>query len=503
MRIALVYNEPLPSRYQAQGEELAVASVMDSVRAIEGVLTAAGHTVTLLGLQPPIFRVKAALARLEVDLIFNLFEGFDGRPETEWQVAGEVQCLGCPCTGALARTLALCLNKARTKQLLSARGIPTPPFQLLYSDNLGEFSQDFPVIVKPLQEDASHGLTAQSVVHDPGALARQVCYVEEKYGTPTLVERFLPGREFSVSVLGNQSPRLLPVSELAYSENMPGPRIISYVAKWLPQDPAYQAITLICPAQVPEELAREIKDLALAAHRAVGAPPYARVDLRSDDQGRLFVLEVNPNPDLGPEAGMALQAQAAGLDYSNLILTIVDLAAGGGDGSTVRLRRMVPDDLPELVHITEDTGFFRPEEVVVAREVLTEAASGGEGSGYQVYVAADPSAEGRRLGYVCFGPTPLTRGTWDLYWIAVAPQHQGLGIGRRLMGRAEEEVQLNGGRQIVVETSSQELYEPTRRFYCSLGYQEVSRIPDFYDRGDAKVTFAKALSQGGDHGMPP
>ncbi len=500
MRIALVYNEPLPSRYQAQGEELAVASVMDSVRAIEGVLTAAGHTVTLLGLQPPLSRVKAALARLKADLIFNLFEGFGGRPETELQIAEEVQSLGFPCTGASARTLALCLNKARTKQLLSARGIPTPPFQLLYSGNLGEFSLHFPVIVKPLQEDASHGLTAQSVVHDPCALARQVCYVEERYSSPTLVEEFLPGREFSVSVLGGQAPRLLSLSELAYSENMPGPKIVSYAAKWLPQDPAYQAITLVCPAQVPEELAQEIKDLALAAHRAVGAPPYARVDLRSDDQGRLFVLEVNPNPDLGPEAGMGLQACAAGLDYAHLILTIMDLAAGGRDGSTVRLRRMAPDDLPELVHITEDTGFFRPEEVAVAREVLTEAALQGAGSGYQVYVAADDQ---RRLGYVCFGPTPLTKGTWDLYWIAVAPQRQGLGIGKRLMGRAEEEVQLNGGRQIVVETSSQELYEPTRRFYCSLGYQEVSRIPDFYDSGDAKVTFAKVLSRGGDHRMPP
>lgn len=501
MRIALVYNEPLPSRYQAQGEELAVASVMDSVRAIEGVLTAAGHTVTLLGLQPPLSGVKAALVRLEADLIFNLFEGFGGRPETEWQIAEEVQSLGLPCTGASARTLALCLNKARTKQLLSARGIPTPPFQLLHSGNLGEFSLHFPVIVKPLQEDASHGLTAQSVVHDPRALARQVCYVEERYGSPTLVEQFLPGREFSVSVLVGQSPRPLPISELAYSDDIPGPKIVSYAAKWLPQDAAYLAITLICPAQVPEELAQEIKDLALAAHRAVGAPPYIRVDLRSDDQGHLFILEVNPNPDLGPEAGMGLQARAAGLDYTNLILTIMDLAAARGDGSAeVTLRPLVPDDLPELVHITEDTGFFRPEEVAVAREVLTEAALRGEGSGYQVYVAADDQ---RRLGYVCFGPTPLTKGTWDLYWIAVDSKHQGRGIGKRLMGQAEEEVQLNGGRQIVVETSSQELYEPTRRFYCSLGYQEVSRIPDFYDSGDAKVTFAKALSRGGDHGMPP
>jgi len=501
MHITLVYNKPEPSRYQALGEELAVTSVMDSVKAIQDVLIAAGHSVTLLGLESPLPRVKMALAQVKADLVFNLFEGFDGQPETEWQLAEEIQSLDRPCTGASARTLALCLNKARTKQLLAARGIPTPPFQLLHSANIQEFSLDYPVIVKPLQEDASHGLTPQSVVHDPCALACQVGYVQERYGSPTLVEQFLPGREFSVSVLGGQPPRPLPISELAYTGDMPCPPILTYAAKWLPQDPQYQAIKLICPAQVPEDQAREIKNLALAAHKAVGTPPYARVDLRADDRGCLFVLEVNPNPDLGPEAGMGLQARAAGLDYSQLILTIVGLATGREDNSAeVVLRPLAADDLPELVRITEETGFFRPEEVAVAREVLTEAASRGKDSGYQVYVAADGQ---RPLGYVCLGPTPLTRSTWDLYWIAVGPEHQGRGLGRRLMDRAEEEARRKGGRQIIVETSSQELYEPTRRFYCSLGYREVSRISDFYDRGDAKVTFAKVLSPGGDQGMPP
>lgn len=172
---------------------------------------------------------------------------------------------------------------------------------------------------------------------------------------------------------------------------------------------------------------------------------------------------------------------------------------------------MRPDDVAQLVRITNDTGFFHPDEVAAAQEILEECVAKGESSGYYVQVAEET---GKPLGYVCFGPTPLTRGTWDVYWIAVAPGHQGRGIGTRLIRLAEAEICRQGGRLILVETSSQELYAPTRRFYCSSGYREVSRVPDFYDLGDAKVIFARAcpepvegivegLSQGGDPPMRP
>lgn len=170
-----------------------------------------------------------------------------------------------------------------------------------------------------------------------------------------------------------------------------------------------------------------------------------------------------------------------------------DLSAGGEDGSRgVILRPLAPDDVSDLVRITNDTGFFRPDEVNVAREVLTAAVLQGESSGYRVYVATDGQ---NRLGYVCFGPTPMTKSTWDLYWIAVDSRHQGRGIGRRLMRLAEEQILLQGGCRIVLDTSSQELYKPTRGFYCSLGYQEEGFIADFYDLGDGKVTFVKVLSR--------
>lgn len=156
------------------------------------------------------------------------------------------------------------------------------------------------------------------------------------------------------------------------------------------------------------------------------------------------------------------------------------------------LRPMQPSDRDCLVTITSATGFFRQEEVEVAREVLTEAARQGEASSYRVRVAAEGE---RPLGYVCFGPTPLTQNTWDIYWLAVDPQMQHQGLGSKLMRLAESEICRCSGRLVLVETSSQDLYEPTHRFYLSRGYREVSRIPDFYDVGDDKLTFAKELTE--------
>ena len=156
------------------------------------------------------------------------------------------------------------------------------------------------------------------------------------------------------------------------------------------------------------------------------------------------------------------------------------------------LRYSHPQDRQAILELLEGTGFFRPGEVAIAAEVLDEALEEGPTGHYQSFTAEDP--DGHPVGWVCFGPTPCTVGTFDIYWIAVAPGRQGGGLGKALMAHAERLIAERGGRLVVVETAGAERYHSTRQFYLRVGYQEAARIQDFYAPGDDKVVFTKCLS---------
>jgi len=153
------------------------------------------------------------------------------------------------------------------------------------------------------------------------------------------------------------------------------------------------------------------------------------------------------------------------------------------------LRPMVRADRQPVLALVEATGFFTHEEIKVAEELIDIYLQNPEQRDYFVVVVEDD--RGQVAGYMTYGPTPLTEGTWDLYWIAVSPAHQGQGYGQRLVEFLEEEVIKSGGRLILIETSSQPKYQPTRKFYEKLGYSEIARIPDFYRQGDDRVIFGK------------
>ena len=156
----------------------------------------------------------------------------------------------------------------------------------------------------------------------------------------------------------------------------------------------------------------------------------------------------------------------------------------------VRIRTMTPGDKPGLMEILHNTPEFKPSEVVVAEELIDGYLYSPERSGYYALVAEVDSAV---AGYVCYGPTPLTEGTWDVYWMAVALETRGQGIGRTLSEAAEHEITKAGGRMTIIETSSLPSYERTRRFYLNQGYKLICRIPDFYTPGDDKLIMQKIL----------
>jgi len=331
MRIALVYNEPQKSSCGAVGEYNAVEAVLECVEAVQNALLELDFDVTRVPLVPPLEQAEKELRDLDTDLVFNLFEGFCDYPETEAVIPEILSETGVPFTGSPGPALRLALDKAKTKLILKTAGINTPDFQPLNPEILNTFQLDYPCIVKPRCSDASSGLSAESVVHDFSALERQVSRICHSFGGDALVAKFLPGREFNATIMGNSELTVLPVSEIVYSLPPGMPEILTFEAKWEDDSPYFEGTKPVCPAEIAGEEQQRIAETTTAVYRLLGCQGYARADMRLDDEGQLNVIEVNPNPDISPGTGAARQAKAAGMTYTQFIGKIVQLAFHGED----------------------------------------------------------------------------------------------------------------------------------------------------------------------------
>jgi D-alanine-D-alanine ligase len=325
-RVAIVYNEPAPSRYDNAGEGKAVLGILEAMRAVHRALVELGHTVNVISLSPPYEKARNTLHSLNVDLVFNLFEGFPGEAKSEAIVPEILSEKGMPYTGCPASALKTALDKVKTKKMLLAAGILTPDFQLLNPQKMNIFRLNYPCIVKPAGEDASHGITTESVVKDFSSLVNRVKIISDLYGKQALVENYIEGREFNVTVLGNLRCTALPISEIVYSLPPELPTILTFEAKWERDSVYYRGTRVVCPAKITGRERTSINEIALATFRLIGCSGYARIDMRMDKQGHIYVIEVNPNPDISPEAGAVSQASAAGMKYPQFIDKIIKLA---------------------------------------------------------------------------------------------------------------------------------------------------------------------------------
>jgi D-alanine-D-alanine ligase len=331
MRIAIIYNEPQQSRYDMVGAEKAVLDVLEAVDAVHQALLELDFDVTVVPLVSPLEQAEKELRNLDTDLVFNLFEGFCGSPETEAAIPEILSKMGIPFTGCPGPVLSLALDKAKTKLILTAAGIKTPDFQLLNPKTLHMFRLDYPCIVKPCCDDASNGISAESVVHDFSALERQISMICDFYDGHAIVETFITGREFNATVMGNSEFIALPVSEIVYSLPPRMPEILTFDAKWETDSLYFKGTKPICPAEIEAEEQQHIAETITTVYRLLGCRGYARVDLRMDKEGQLNVIEVNPNPDISPGTGAARQAEAAGMTYTQFVEKIVQLALDGKD----------------------------------------------------------------------------------------------------------------------------------------------------------------------------
>ncbi len=294
-------------------------------QAVAAALRLLDYDATLVPLGNDIVPFVATLRQLKPQLVFNLCEGFWGESGREMHVAALFELLGLPHTGSPALTLGLTQDKALSKDLLVRHELPTPDYLLIKAGESPpeELALNWPVIVKPCREDASLGISPESIVSDDIALFSRVKYIHDRYHQDALVEEFIAGREFNAAVIGDRFLQALPVSEICFGSELPQ-QIVSYAGKWQEDSSEYTATEPVCPARLSTQATRTIHEVALQACRLLGCRDYARVDIRLRN-GVPYILEINANPDISPDAGLARAARAGGFDYPALIGRIVEL----------------------------------------------------------------------------------------------------------------------------------------------------------------------------------
>jgi D-alanine-D-alanine ligase len=297
------------------------------IEAITDALSDLGHepsTMPIDGRPQTLTR----LARSSSDLYFNLVESYAGNDTMEMHFAAFLDLVGKKYTGAGPQGSFLAMDKSIAKKIIRYHDLYTP-YSAVVNNGRVEHAQDirFPVIVKPATEDASKGIEAASVVHTLKELLERIAYVHDEFESPALLEEYIEGREIYAAVLGNDKPEALPLVELDLSKLPEGmPHIAGYEVKFDVTTEAYKKTKSAPARDLDEELVTTIHETAVTAFRALKLRDYARLDLRLAANGRVYVIEANPNPWLDPTAEFAMAAKESGRSYTQLIGEIVEMA---------------------------------------------------------------------------------------------------------------------------------------------------------------------------------
>lgn len=340
MKVAVVYNEAMPEIYQkpignskdvdfTPHFSLYAPDPISEFDLIVKSIQKVGYEAYSLNIKDSLNTFIKDYDKQKPDVVFNLVEIFNDQPRLEMHFTGLMELMGIAYTGATPMALGTCQNKTLTKRILNTLGIRTPHYKII-KDMKDSFrlGLHYPLIVKPAWEDASVGIDDNSIVYDVKALKKRVEYVLNSFNQPALIEEFIIGRELNVAVFGDKELTVLPISEIDFSAMpMHLHPIVSFQAKWDPMHEAYHKTVPICPAPLVKRVRLEAENMALQCFRAVGVRDYARVDMRlSSDDNKLYVLEVNPNPDLQEGAGFMRSAKYAGYSYKKMLKMLIDLA---------------------------------------------------------------------------------------------------------------------------------------------------------------------------------
>lgn len=326
--ILILYSLPHPFLPDGSVDVFGPKSVLNRLQAVKEALVSLGYSVKAMEMKEDLSPLVGRILRSGAELIFNLCEEFRGQSRLEMNVAALLELLNIPFSGSSSLVLGLSQDKGKTKSILAHHGVPTPAYAVWPPEEPPSTAHlQFPLIVKPLKEDASLGIDNDALVKDSASLLRQAEKIHRLHHQPALVEEYIEGRELNVSILGNEVPQVLPISEIDFSTLPPHlPRICGYEAKWVETTPEFSHTVPLCPAPLPPKLEKRVREVALRSYRLMDCRDYARVDIRLSPDGIPYVLEINANPDISPDAGMPRSASAAGLAYPQLIGRIAELA---------------------------------------------------------------------------------------------------------------------------------------------------------------------------------
>ena len=331
MRIAVVFDTPHEGWADDDFKQQVAAEVEEAEYEVAEALMANNHEVLMVGVHDHLHDVVQRLDAFEPDLVFNCAEGYRDSPQLDYILPALLESEEYRYTGTPPIGLLTSRNKAMSKKLLAYHGIRVPGFKSYRLTDRATEANDlrFPLIVKPLQEDASEGIAMASVVRDAESLAERVNFIHDNFGQGAIAEEFIEGRELYVSMIGNGDDlTILPVVEMVFDKDRTKPeeRIATKAAKWDVPYRERKGIRNVFARPIARTTLDQIEESCTMAFRALWLRDYARLDVRVTDEGEVWVIEVNANPFISFGHDMANAAEKAGMDYYAFIQRLVDTA---------------------------------------------------------------------------------------------------------------------------------------------------------------------------------
>lgn len=506
-RILILYNEPtLPADHPDADSE---HDVLETADIIARHLQAGGFAVSRLGITTDAPAILEGLRTAKPDAVFNLYEGTAGWGNSEEYVAGLLELLQIPYTGSPTLPMTLCRNKPLAKRLFAGAGIPTAPFFVVEDGTCPPCPLPWPVIVKPGKEDASVGIDQASVCQSQAELEARIDYIRNAYGPSVLVEQLIVGREFHVPVIERDGQRIvLPFSEILFPPPPDGSSIwpiVTFDAKWKPQSRDFAATPAKNPAEVDDRLRNEVSRIVLQTFDLLGCRDYARVDLRIDNTGRPFVLEMNPNPCINPLAGVAAALESAKIPYDQFLFGLVTAALQRGskrhesvdtpprqlnpppflrDSAWTILPYHANEQLPDANRLMEGNAFTDNDRSTIKKRL------GDIANACLSFVATEG---GNVIGAISARQHDAANSVYALDFLGTVPEFRRKGVGGALLRALEKRIATEGGRLLLAEVPSSPGYASIRQFFSINLYTASGDVSEYYADGTSRLIFAKTF----------